>query len=106
MRALHDGSDWVAEFVRAQPIEVRTQVASEAVAWLTRTLAVLGETPRRWKFDLGCQWRYPGRGLALTTKVDFVRTDGQTPILVARALDDAGLDRLAYQLLVWTLAGY
>jgi hypothetical protein len=106
MKNLPGSRDWLGEYARTSPTSVRIQTATRAVSWLTRTAELLGtDSLADHRFDQNFDWKYPGHGLMLRTKVPLVSyaNDASTPILVATSPSRAWDDSTAFTVLLWSL---
>lgn len=106
MKNSHHVKDWIGDYVRASPESVRIQTATRAISWLTRTAEMLGtDDLADYRFDQNFDWKYPGHGLMLRTKVPLVgyANDASTPVLVTTSPSPAWDDSVAFTVLLWSL---
>jgi hypothetical protein len=107
MQDLQSSQDWLGDYVRAAPASVRIQTATRAISWLTRTTELLGtDDLTHYRCDQNLEWKYPGYGLQLKTKVPFVRSDHglSVPVLVTTSPYTSWDDSVAFSMLLWALA--
>jgi len=107
MQNLQSSQDWLGDYVRGVPVSVRIQTATRAVSWLTRTAELLGtDDLTHFRCDQNLEWRYPGYGLQLKTKIPLVRSDDElsVPVLVTTSPSTSWDDSVAFSLLLWALS--
>lgn len=104
MIELRDEHDWIGNYLRDLDPGIRVQIATRAVTWLSRTLDVLArDDVASFRTAEPVQWRYPGRGLKLSGKLDLVRgsASGQVPHIVIPSRSDANDAKVAFLATLW-----
>ena len=107
MKKARGTSDWIGKYLDTSAETVRIQTATHAVSWLTRTSELLETSDfSGFRADQNLEWRYPGYGLMLRSKIPLVdgRDGAAIPVLVTTSPSEAWDDAVAYAALLWRLA--
>jgi len=95
---------WITDYLLDCDTAKLVETMHRSATWLHRTAAVLGVQDFD-RFSPGGKlvWDYPDRGLRLSGAVDFIEQDTNVGVLVVPSLDDARLDEVAVNALLYAL---